>query len=160
MFPVPIVAESAVIKKELSAGYNAIAVIDAAYEGMTPTMLIQEPTIFVSHSTFRAYVQGLNATCCANREVIDAAAEKIAYPGDSRVTIVPVTGMEGVNESIAVAIASPAKNLVYGTDVEGAENTFKFWYDDKEDKFLFKVLFNAGTQVKFPDQIVRVYKGA
>ena len=155
-----IVAESAVIKKELSAGYNAIAVIDAAYEGMTPTMLIQEPTIFVSHSTFRAYVQGLNSTCCGNREVIDAAAEKIAYPGDSRVTIVPVTGMEGVNESIAVAIATPAKNLVYGTDVEGSENTFKLWYDDKEDKFLFKVLFNAGTQVKFPDQIVRVYKGA
>ena len=155
-----IVAENAVIKKELSAGYNAIAVIDAAYEAMTPTMLIQEPTIFVSHSTFRAYVQGLNATCCANREVIDAAAEKIAYPGDSRVSIVPVTGMEGVNDSIAVAIASPAKNLVYGTDVEGAENTFKFWYDEKEDKFLFKVLFNAGTQVKFPDQIVRVYKGA
>ena len=155
-----IVAENAVIKKELSAGYNAIAVIDAAYEAMTPTMLIQEPTIFVSHSTFRAYVQGLNATCCANREVIDAAAEKIAYPGDSRVSIVPVTGMEGVNDSIAVAIASPAKNLVYGTDVEGSENTFKFWYDEKEDKFLFKVLFNAGTQVKFPDQIVRVYKGA
>ena len=155
-----ITTEAGVIGKTVTEGYTAIQVIDAAYEGMTPTMLIQEPTIFVSHSTFRAYVQGLNATCCANREVIDAAAEKIAYPGDSRVSIVPVTGMEGVNESIAVAIASPAKNLVYGTDVEGAENTFKFWYDDKEDKFLFKVLFNAGTQVKFPDQIVRVYKGA
>jgi hypothetical protein len=154
------VAEATVIKKELEAGYNAVAVIDAAYEAMTPTMLIQEPAIFVSHSTFRAYVQGLNATCCANREVIDAAAEKIAYPGDSRVSIVPVTGMEGVNEGIALAIATPAKNLVYGTDVEGSENTFKFWYDDKEDKFLFKVLFNAGTQVKFPNQIVRVYQKA
>ena len=154
-----IVAESAVIKKELSAGYNAIAVIDAAYEAMTPTMLIQDPVIFVSPSTFRSYVHGLNATCCANREIIDAASEKVVYPGDSRVSIIPVPGMEGGRyDNYCVALGTPAKNLVYGTDVEGAENTFKFWYDEKEDKFMFKVLFNAGTQIKFPDQIVRVHQ--
>lgn len=149
-----------VIEKTVTAGYTAIEVIDAAYEGMTPEMLEQNPTIFVSPSTFRSYVQGLNAVCCANRPMIDAAAESIAYPGDSRVTIVPVPGMEGSSEDFCIALATPAKNLVYGTDVEGSENTFKFWYDEKEDKFLFKVLFNAGTQIKFPDQVVRVYKTA
>lgn len=148
-----------VVEKTVSEGYTAIEAIDAAYEGMTPTMLIQEPVIFVSPSTFRSYVHGLNATCCANREVIDAASEKITYPGDSRVSIVPVPGIEGADENFCIALATPAKNLVYGTDVEGSENTFKFWYDEKEDKFMFKVLFNAGTQVKFPDQIVRVHKG-
>ena len=147
-----------VIDKTVNEGYTAIEAIDTAYEAMTPVMLIQEPVIFVSPSTFRSYVHGLNATCCANREVIDAASEKITYPGDSRVSIVPVPGMEGTIETLCVALATPAKNLVYGTDVEGAENTFKFWYDEKEDKFMFKVLFNAGTQVKFPDQIVRVHK--
>lgn len=146
------------IQKTVAEGYTAIEVIDAAYEAMTPVMLIQEPVIFVSPSTFRSYIHGLNATCCANREVIDAASEKITYPGDSRVTIVPVPGLEGALDSLCIALATPAKNLVYGTDVEGSENTFKFWYDEKEDKFMFKVLFNAGTQVKFPDQIVRVYK--
>lgn len=146
------------IQKTVSEGYTAIEVIDAAYEAMTPVMLIQEPVIFVSPSTFRSYVHGLNATCCANREIIDAASEKILYPGDSRVSIVPVPGLEGALESLCIALATPAKNLVYGTDVEGSENTFKFWYDEKEDKFMFKVLFNAGTQVKFPDQIVRVHK--
>ena len=147
-----------VIDKTVAEGYTAIEAIDTAYEAMTPVMLIQEPVIFVSPSTFRSYVHGLNATCCANREVIDAASEKITYPGDSRVSIVPVPGMEGALESLCIALATPAKNLVYGTDVEGSENTFKFWYDEKEDKFMFKVLFNAGTQVKFPDQIVRVHK--
>ena len=151
-----IISESDIIDETLSPGFTAIQAIDTAYNAMTPVMLAQNPAIFVSPSTFRSYVQGLNAVCCANRQMIDAASESIAYPGDSRVTIIPVTGMEGVTNSNAIAIATPAKNLVYGTDVEGAENTFKFWYDEKEDKFLFKVLFNAGTQIKFPDQIVRV----
>ena len=151
-----IISEADIIDETLSPGFTAIQAIDTAYNAMTPVMLAQNPAIFVSPSTFRSYVQGLNAVCCANRQMIDAASESIAYPGDSRVTIVPVPGMEGVIASNAIAIATPAKNLVYGTDVEGAENTFKFWYDEKEDKFLFKVLFNAGTQIKFPDQIVRV----
>ena len=153
-----IISESDIIDETLSPGFTAIQAIDTAYNAMTPVMLAQNPAIFVSPSTFRSYVQGLNAVCCANRPMIDAASESIPYPGDSRVTIIPVTGMEGVTASNAIAIATPAKNLVYGTDVEGAENTFKFWYDEKEDKFLFKVLFNAGTQIKFPDQVVRVYK--
>ena len=153
-----ITTEASVIDKTVSEGYTAIQVIDAAYEGMTPVMLEQNPSIFVSPSTFRSYVQGLNAVCCANRPMIDAASEMIAYPGDSRVSIIPVPGLEGEADTDAIAIATPAKNLVYGTDVEGSENTFKFWYDEKEDKFLFKVLFNAGTQIKFPDQVVRVYK--
>ena len=147
-----------VINKTVSEGYTAMQAVDTAYEGMTPVMLEQNPAIFVSPSTFRSYVQGLNAVCCANRPMIDAASEMIAYPGDSRVSIIPVPGLEGATNTDAIAIATPAKNLVYGTDVEGSENTFKFWYDEKEDKFLFKVLFNAGTQIKFPDQVVRVYK--
>ena len=144
-----------VILKTISNTSTAIQIIDAAYEGMTPVMLDQNPAIFVSPSTFRSYVQGLNAVCCANREMLDAASESITYPGDSRVTIVPVNGMEGGPADI-IAVGTPAKNLVYGTDIEGSENTFKFWYDEKEDKFMFKVLFNAGTQIKFPDQVVRV----
>ena len=147
-----------IIKKSVSVGYTAIQAVDTAYEGMTPVMLNQNPAIFVSPSTFRAYVQGLNAVCCANRPMIDAASETIPYPGDSRVTIIPVPGLEGALDTVCIALATPAKNLVYGTDVEGSENTFKFWYDEKEDKFLFKVLFNAGTQIKFPDQVVCVHK--
>ena len=148
-----------IIDKTVAAGYTAIEAIDTAYEAMTPTMLIQDPVIFVSPSTFRSYIHGLNATCCANREIIDAASEKITYPGDSRVSIIPVPGMEGgAYGNYCIALGTPAKNLVYGTDVEGAENTFKFWYDEKEDKFMFKVLFNAGTQIKFPDQINRVHQ--
>lgn len=146
--------ESDSIKVTLTAGYSAIDVIDKTYEALTPEMLMQNPTIFVSHSTFRNYIVALNALCCANRPIIDANTEEIYYVGDSRVKIVPVTGLEGADASKAIAVAAPETNLVYGTDVEGSENDFKLWYDDKEDKFLLKILFNAGVQIKFPDQVV------
>ena len=73
---------------------------------------------------------------------------------DSRVKIVPVTGLEGADATKVLAVASPESNLVYATDVDGAENDFKLWYSDKEDKFLLKILFNAGVQYKFDDQLV------
>lgn len=146
--------ESTSIKVALAAGYSAIDVIDKTYEALTPEMLIQNPTIFVSHSTFRNYIVALNALCCANRPIIDANTEEIYYVGDSRVKIVPVAGLEGADASKAIAVAAPESNLVYGTDVEGSENDFKLWYDDKEDKFLLKILFNAGVQIKFPEQVV------
>ena len=146
-------------KVTLEAGYTAIDIIDKTYAALTPVMLLQNPTIFVSHSTFRNYIQGLNAVCCANRPIIDANTEEITYPGDSRVRIVPVTGLEGAEEK-CLALASPEENLVYGTDVDGSENEFRLWFDEKEDKFLFKVLFNAGVQYKFDDMIVLTTKQA
>lgn len=141
-------------KVDLTAGYTAIDVIDKTYAAITPVMLLQEVTIFVSHSTFRNYIQALNAVCCANRPIIDANAEYMMYPGDSRVKIVPVSGLEGADASKVLAVASPESNLVYGTDVDGSENDFRLWFDEKEDKFLLKILFNAGVQYKFDEQIV------
>lgn len=146
-------------KVSLAEGYTAIDIIDKTYAALTPVMLLQNPTIFVSHSTFRNYIQGLNAVCCANRPIVDANTDSITYPGDSRVKIVPVTGLEGAEDK-ALAVASPEENLVYGTDVDGSENEFRLWFDEKEDKFLFKVLFNAGVQYKFDDMIVITTKQA
>ena len=51
-------------------------------------------------------------------------------------------------------LASPEDGLVYGTDIEGSENTYKFIFDEINDKFIFKVLFRAGTAIKHPEQIV------
>lgn len=141
-------------KVELEAGYTAIDVIDKTYAAITPVMLLQNVTIFVSHSTFRNYIQALNAVCCANRPIIDANTDSMEYPGDSRVKIVPVSGLEGADATKVLAVASPEENLVYGTDVDGSENDFRLWFDEKESKFLFRVLFNAGVQYKFDDQLV------
>lgn len=149
------------IDASVAPGYGADDVIDLAYDKLPEIVLKKGAVIFVSHTLFRAYVKALNATCCANRPMLDAASNEIDYPGDSRVKIVPIAGLQGATDSngkAALAVASWAKNFVYGTDVEGSENTFKFWYSDDDDVFKFKVLFNAGTAIAWPDEVVYVHE--
>lgn len=102
--------------------------------------------IFLSYTDFRAYIASLNASCCNNIGLKDASAEEMVYPGDSRIILVPVEGLEGLGK----IIATPAEGFVYATDVEGSENIYDAWFDRKDAKFLFRILFMAGTGVKYP----------
>ena len=106
--------------------------------------------VFMSYTDFRSYVEAKNAECCANMPVIDANVDYLVYAGDSRIKLVPVAGLEGTDK----IVAAPYDALVYATDVEDSEGIFKMWFDEKEDKFLFKVLFTAGTAVKYNDEVV------
>ena len=106
--------------------------------------------VFMSYTDFRSYVEAKNAECCGNMPVIDANVDYLVYAGDSRIKLVPVAGLEGTNK----IVAAPYDALVYATDVEDSEGIFKMWFDEKEDKFLFKVLFTAGTAVKLADEVV------
>lgn len=144
---------------DASAGVDYDEVIDKAYAEITDDMYNRgEVTMFVSPTVYRGYISSLNAVCCANREVIDAASESITYPGDSRVTIRPTVGLAGaeISSKDVYVVATWAKNLVFGTDVENSENDFKVWYDDKSEMTYFKVLFNAGTQIKFPNEVITI----
>ena len=140
---------------ELSAGASAKDVIDGAYQNLTADALGHSPVIFVSQTMFSQYVQALNAECCANRTPYDIASGEIAYPNDSRVRIIPVYGLEGEE----VAVAGPADGFAYGTDVEGSEAVYDLWFDRSADMFRLKVLFNAGTALVYPDEVVLVEVG-
>lgn len=105
--------------------------------------------VFMSYTDFRKYIKELNGTCCANRPIQDGAVEDLVYPYDSRVTIVPVEGLEGANHIVAASKDA----IVYGTDIEGSEGVFKFWFEDKEDLFYLKVLFRVGIALRWPDEV-------
>lgn len=144
---------------DASGGIDCNEVIDLAYSEITDDMYTRgEVTIFVSPTVYRGYISSLNAVCCANREVIDAASEVITYPGDSRVSIRSTVGLTGaaIEGNDVYAVVTWSKNLVFGTDVENSENDFKVWYDDKDEMTRFKVLFNAGTQIKFPSDVITI----
>ena len=106
--------------------------------------------VFMSWTDFRSYVEAKNAECCGNMPVIGANVDYLVSAGDSRIKLVPVAGLEGTDK----IVAAPYDALVYATDVEDSEGIFKMWFDEKEDKFLFKVLFTAGTAVKYADETV------
>lgn len=126
---------------------DKIAAIVAA---LPMKMLKKGVRIYLSYTDARNYVLEQNGACCANKPVIDAASEEISYFGDSRIKLIPVVGLENTGYIVA---ATPDA-LVYATDVEGSEKTYRMWFDEKEEKFMFRVLFRAGTAIKFPAEVV------
>lgn len=140
-------AEEGIIKVSGAAD----ELIDKTYNALKEETLNRgDVVIFVDPTLFKKYVQSYNANANSARPIVDAAAGEMAYLGDTRVKVVAVAGLAGKN----AAVASYRSNFVYGTDVEGAENAFKLWFSDDKDTFCFKVLFNAGVQIKFPAEVV------
>lgn len=148
-------AETGSVKVEFASGATSIAKVDAVVAAIPVAALAKGVNIFMSYTDFRNYVAEQNASCCANRPIVDAAAEAIKYPGDSRIQIVPVLGLEKANSGdTAYIVAAPADVLVYGTDLEGSETVYKWFMDEKTDTMNFKSLFNAGVQIALPSDVV------
>lgn len=132
------------------SGMTADEKIAAMVEKVPHKALKYGVDIFLSYSDFAAYAKAMNANCCANRNILDASAESYTLPENSKIRLIPVEGLEGTGKMVA----APAQSLVYGTDVEGSENIVDFWFDRKDAKFLFRVLFMIGTAVRRPDLVV------
>lgn len=141
-------AEASAVK--VSGGTTILEKVDKVIAAIPAGALEKGVNVFMSWTDFRSYVEAKNAECCGNRPVIDANVDDLVYAGDSRIKLVPVAGLEGTDK----IVAAPYDALVYATDVEDSEGIFKMWFDEKEDKFLFKVLFTAGTAVKYADETV------
>ena len=141
-------AEESAVK--VNGGTTILEKIGKVIAAIPAGALEKGVNVFMSYTDFRSYVEAKNAECCGNMPVIDANVDYLVYAGDSRIKLVPVAGLEGTNK----IVAAPYDALVYATDVEDSEGIFKMWFDEKEDKFLFKVLFTAGTAVKYSDEVV------
>lgn len=147
--------ETLVTDVTFASGSTTIAKVDAMVAAIPAKALAKGVNIFMSFTDFRNYVAEQNSSCCANRPILDAAAESIKYVGDSRISLVPVAGLELANSAeTAYMVAATEDALVYGTDIEGSENVYKFWFNEEDEKFRFRVLFRAGTAIKHPEEVV------
>lgn len=134
---------------EFESGATVTAKIDSIVAALPMAALRKGVNVFVSYTDFRNYIQEQNGACCQNKPVLDAASESINYFGDSRVKIVPVYGLEGTG----AIVAFPKDAVVYGTDIDGADNRYELWYSKDNDEFRFYVLWMFGLALKFPDQV-------
>ena len=143
------IAEVSATSVSFSTGDTTVAKVDALVAALTSEMLANGVNIFMSETDVRNYVIESNGVCCNNRPILDAASNEITYAGDSRIKLIPVAGLEGTGKMVA-----DAGSLVYGTDLEGSETVYDFWFEKSEQEFRFRVLFNAGTAVKYPTRVI------
>lgn len=116
-----------------------------------------EVVMYVGEDFYRAYIQELiaNGNLVITNTLNDVAMpESILIPG----TNVRIIGLGGLNETNQV-YASYKDNFVYGVDLTGDEEVYDLFYDRKEQAHLLAVSFVAGTQVAYPDMVVRAKKG-
>ena len=144
-------ADSALtIAVETETGETITDRIDNIVAAVPMGALKKGVNVFLSYSDFRKYIAENNAACCATRPIVDANSESLKYLGDSRVTLVPVLGLEDTG----AIFAFPEDAVIYATDVENSQNRYETWVEKKEHKILFDVLFNFGIAFRWPDEVV------
>lgn len=136
----------------LTSASTIVEKVDAIVAAIPAVALRKGVNLFMSETNLRNYILGRNAACCF-RDPIDAAAGELTYPGDSRVKLVAVYGIGEKN-----FVAAPLDAMVYATDIENAENVYKLWFNDEAEMFRFRVLFRAGTALRYADEIVYLFE--
>lgn len=134
-----------------------ISVSGSAYEGIMaaylalPEEVLSMPNVevYCSPAIWRAFVADLTASNYYHFDPREATAEEVFLPG----TAVKVVKRDGLAGSLAI-LATYAKNLYYGCDLENAKEDVRIFFEEKEDKFYAKVKFNAGVQIAFPGRCV------
>lgn len=135
-------------------GTSVYAALKEGYLALPEEAMKEDLTIFISAGLFRNYVQEIVALNLYHYDANDGSMVAV-LPG-TNVKVVAVNGLnggDGANDYIVIARSS---NLVYGTDMQNDSEVFDFWYSNDDRTFKLAVEFMAGTQVKFPDEVVIV----
>lgn len=143
------------------SGSGAIKVVKGATESETVLKMYnalpnnahaEDTVIFAAPSKFRAWIQELVAANMYHWNANDKDGEYYIPGTSTRVIAVP--GLEGATGHEYVA--GRLSNFFYGTDLEGSEEEIKVVYDEVKEAFLVKILFSAGVQVAWPNEVAYV----
>ncbi len=146
---------------------NVRTIIEEMYS-LIPSNLLgktgeEEPVLFMGWDIFRLLITKLTTDNLFHYTTdSNAKSGTLTYPGNG-LKIQAVHGLDlNAESNLPVTyrqnmILTNPKNLVYGTDLMNEEEDVEVWYsqDDRNVKSL--ITFKAGTQIKFPTNIV-VYK--
>ena len=137
-FTVANVTSATTVYDKVLAVYNAI-----------PADTLEETEIFMGRDTYRSLVAELVAKNLYHyMPEVDAAFEMI-LPGTST-KVVGVKGLDGQIGGKNYIIALNVAHAFYGTDMQGDEEDFKFWYSEDNDEYRLALAFSFGVQVAYP----------
>lgn len=148
---------------------NASSAVDAAATwidrvnemlSVTPAEVLErrDGILCMGYADFMALIQELNATAHFTVTFNEGAPMEFYYPGTT-ILVKAVAGMNG--------IAAPTKgknmiltykdNIAVGTDMMNDEEVFDMWYSRDNDEVRINIQFKVGSQVYFPDFVVKGY---
>lgn len=142
-------AEAKTVKVDIAAGTSAYNAIKSVIEAL-PEEVINDADIYVSPALFRSFILEMVEKNFyhydGNHGEIPA---EFVFPGTGN-KVISTPGLAGTKK----IVATPAKNMYYGTDLESNAEEVKVWFSDDDDVFKLKVKWNSGVQVAFPDRVV------
>ena len=145
-----IAAENTAKKVSIASGSSAYAGLISVFKAIPAEARKRGASIFVAPEIFDQFALELVAANLYHYSgPQDEEPQEIVLPGTA-CRIVKTYGLEG---SLKV-VGTFARNLIYGTDMQGDEEDVRLWYSQDNDTFRLKVLWNSGVQVAFPDQCV------
>ena len=109
-----------------------------------------EVQIFMGSDDYRTLVQELVTANLYHYNPGDAGkGNEYMLPG----TDIKVIGVNGLNGTHRI-VAGSKYNMFYGFDIDSTDREFKFWYSEDNDEYRLRIVFNAGVQVAFPNEVV------
>lgn len=127
---------------------DVFAALQAVIEALPATALKEDTRIFVGQDVFMKLVNQL-----VNKNLYHYSGENADYEMVLPGTTIRVTAVSGLNGTDKI-VAGRASNFYFGTDFEGDEEKFEFFYSQDNREFRLVIEFNAGTQVAWPSEVV------
>lgn len=133
---------------------NVVAIFDAVYQAIPAKVVgADDMTIFCGMDVFRLYTIALKNANLFHYKVDVKADSEFYLPGTS-VKVVATPGLNGTNDIVAARIS----NLFIGTDMlDEANEKFSIFYDQSDDVIKYVARLKYGTQIAFPDEVVKFF---
>lgn len=143
-------ASAGTIKATWPAGASAYEKVQAVAAAIPTAVLAQGNTqIFVGSDMLRQVLQDMVKLNYYHYTAGEGASNEYRLPA----TDIRVIGVDGLDGTGAV-IGGARQNFIFGTDLVNQREDFRLWYSQDSELHKFKMLFNAGVQVAYPDEIV------
>ena len=135
---------------------TAAGIIDSmdAMVGLIPEDVVDadDLKLFAGYEVFRTYSKALrDANLYHYPSTADGTQDFRMFIPGTNVEIVAVKGLNGTGR----VILAEASNLYYGTDLMSDYEDFKLWYSLDNQEVRFHARFKVGTNVAFPERIVK-----
>lgn len=143
--------ENDVVTVDATSAATAFDAIKAVFMAIPEDILDKGVEIMVSPELYRKFAMELVEKNLYHYDPANGAAtdESFLFPG-TNIKVVKVLGLAGTKK----IVATYWNNLFYGADLLGEDERFRLWYDEEDEMYRFRALWNSGTQVAFPDEVV------